>query len=124
MFVINTIIAGKLDYFLSRYGVNYSAESSSIYFISGVITAQVDISNHDGEIEILLIQSIVCGESNIALRLSQCASFESIFGVVMNAFFLDNRLCLATVLPDDLNADEWITVFEHQKERLSSFLGK
>ncbi|ECJ9816608.1 hypothetical protein HZV92_001827 [Salmonella enterica] len=123
-YFLDTWLSSQLECLLARYGMEYKSDASLIRFIDGYVENQLDILTVDNNVSVVITQSIPCGESRIALRLSQCVSPESLFGVVGSAFFLDNRLCLATVLPTDLTADEWITIYEHQKELLISFLGK
>ncbi|MBF0035734.1 hypothetical protein HAX39_24540 [Citrobacter freundii] len=117
-------MAHQLHYFLAYYGVGLAPLQAMIDFACGEVACRVEVIGEGEASEVVLFQYIACCESKIVLRLSQCAFFESICGVVGGAFILDNRLYLATVLPDDLTAEEWIAVSEHQKDRLNSFLGK
>lgn len=123
-YFMDSWLTSKLDYLLARYGIESCGEATTIRFNDGAILSQLEILTRDDDVEIVLTQSILCSQSNIALRLTQCVTPESLFGVVGIAFFLDNRLYLATVLPTDLAAEEWITVYEHQKTLLLTFLGK
>lgn len=123
-YFLDAWLSSQLDFLLARYGIEGCKGESTIRFNDGAIVSQLDILKSDDDIEIVITQSIPCKQSNIALRLSQCVSPESIYGIVGGAFFLDNRLHLATVLPTDLAAEEWIIVYEHQKTLLITFLGK
>ena len=123
-YLLDTWLTSQLDFLLARYGIESYGGASTIRFNDGPVISQLEIFKNDNEVEIVITQSISCGRSDITPRLSQCASPESIFGVVGGAFFLDNRVHLATVLPTDLTAEEWITIYEHQKTLLITFLGK
>ncbi|MEH5891482.1 hypothetical protein [Enterobacter roggenkampii] len=123
-YFLDTWLYRQIECLLSHYGLQYQGDTPLIRFSEGPIKNQIEIFSGSDEVEVILIQSIPCKNSDIALRLSQCVTPESNFGVVGAVFFLDNKLNIATSLPTDLTAEEWLTIFECHKALLVSFLGK
>ncbi|EAW7983706.1 hypothetical protein AADB47_001862 [Salmonella enterica] len=122
--ILNLQMISKLELFFSFCGIHRINITSQNTFSVGSFIAQVNAVGIGAKIELVLILKINAPRPDIALRMCQSMRPESIFGVVGSFFFVNNRLSLSCLLPEELGAEDWYRIFEYQKDYMLSFLSE